>query len=86
MKSATKGLLPSNELLSQLHSVHSTNILSDFFFFFLNLVPLIFINMCHYNHPRNKINKKAGDVIGPWGKIQKEKKGKKKINPNVEEK
>lgn len=70
MKSETKGLLPSDELLSQLHSVHS-NILSDFIFFLINLVPLISINMCHYNHLGNKINKKAGDVIGPWGKNTK---------------
>lgn len=37
-----------------------------------SLVPLICMNTCHYNpqpSQKNIINKKTGDLIGPWGKM-----------------
>lgn len=67
MKTATKRLIVIDQQLSRLHSAHSTYILSE--------ILTCAITMHEYTSsipqtpPKNiTINKKTGDLIGPWGK------------------
>lgn len=74
-KQQRRGSLWSTNNCPRLHSAHSTYILSEN----VSLVPLICMNTCHYNpRPSRKkpniiINKKTGDLIGPWGKMWNKK-------------